>query len=67
MNFIKLFFSNLVAAIFIVILLVIAIACAIGFGLGISLLLKGVFVWYLPVSIIVAVLMVTLIDTIDEY
>ena len=67
MNFIKLFFSNLVAAIFIVILLVIAIACAIGFCLGISLLLKGVFVWYLPVSIIVAVLMVALIDTIDEY
>lgn len=67
MNFIKLFFSNLIANIFVVILFVIAIACALGFGLGISLLLKGVFVWYFPVSIIVAVLMVALIDTIDEY
>lgn len=67
MNFIKLFFSNLVAAIFIAILFAIAIACAIGFGLGISLLFKGIFAWYLPVSIIVAVLMIALIDTIDEY
>lgn len=66
-KFISKYIANLVIVIGIAIIAAISFACVIGFISGLFALASGIFMWYLPVSIIVAILFGALLMTADEY
>ncbi len=66
-DFLAKYVANLIIVIAIAIIAAICLACAAGFIAGLLALVNGVFVWYLPVSIIVAILFGALLMTADEY
>lgn len=66
-KFIAEYIANLFIVIGIAIVAAIGLACAVGFISGLLALANGVFMWYLPVSVIVAILLGALLMTADEY
>ena len=66
-EFIAKYIANLIVVIGFAIVAAIGLACAAGFISGLLALANGVFMWYLPVSIIVAILLGALLMTADEY
>lgn len=66
-EFIAKYIANLAIVIGIAIVAAIGLACAGGFIAGLLALADGVFMWYLPVSVIVAILFGALLMTADEY
>lgn len=65
-DFITKYVSNLVTVIGCAIVILICLACAGCFIAGLLALANGVFMWYLPISIVVLILIITLIMTLGE-
>ena len=65
-EFIAKYIANLVTVICGAIVILTCLACAGCFIAGLLALANGIFMWYLPVSIIVLILIITLIMTLGE-
>lgn len=65
-KFIAEYISNLMMVISFIVVAALSIACVVGFIEGLLALATGVFMWYLPVSVIVAILFSALLMTVSE-